>query len=585
MHRSSFAYTLSFVFPSVLTHIKTLLLVTVFGTVAIAVNAGEVVIKERGSFGISSHAREMAAEVAKYGIQTPTDVVPDTHLSARPPNKDRAGNVEVNDASLDRFTFSSSLQRVIGRLSESETSIAARGRTIVATYNTSAFPTGSLLVSGFSTSLDNGQTWASGFFPPFQGLLAFTLGDPVIATDRAGQFHFAGMSLAFFSNCGFCLAFGVNTSTDGLHWSNPVAAVVDNNLDKPWLAVGPDPVFFQRDNVYLTYTHFGSDFSRVDFTRSLDGSKTWDAPKTIFAPTADARLTSVIQGTAPYVDPKTGYLYVPFLHFGQSDQDYLRILKSKDGGDTFTMVTFNDPTAPDTHALTITAPGELTDCGADGGNRLTIHAGTATTPQGINRYEQAARLGFQPAFAARGNILYLTWGNSQNDILGDNDGSNVFFMRSDDGGDTWTVRIQVNPDVATDKHHVMPNLALGHAPTDVHVLYWTQHTDETVDTALANSKDGGNTFPANRTIRVSSTNSALSPTNVTLDATHTFNYDFFSKPCYNLGEYLDVESASGNLYLLWADDRNSVTHPVNDLDPLSGQTHSQADVFFRSIHQ
>ena len=307
MHRSPSPLHLRFfVFSSIRMHVRTLVVATiliVIGTVAVGANAGEVVTKEKGPFDIASSGRERYHEFTKHGTAILTDV-PDTHHPEVPPIKHlkgRLGNVQVNDESLDRFTFSTSVQRVIGRLNESETSIAARGRTIVATYNTSAFPTGSLLESGFSTSVDSGTTWTTGFFPPFQGGL--TLGDPVIATDRTGQFYFTGMTLGSFSNCIFCQALGVNTSTDGLHWNDPVAAVVDNGLDKPWLAVGPDPVLLDRDNVYITYSHFGSDFSRVDLTRSLDGAKTWDAPKTIFAPTADAAVTSFIQGTVAYVDP------------------------------------------------------------------------------------------------------------------------------------------------------------------------------------------------------------------------------------------------------------------------------------------
>jgi hypothetical protein len=34
---------------------------------------------------------------------------------------------------------------------------------------------------------------------------------------------------------------------------------------------------------------------------------------------------------------------------------------------------------------------------------------------------------------------------------------------------------------------------------------------------------------------------------------------------------------------LWGDARNSVTEPVNPLDPISGLTHSQQDVFFQEV--
>jgi hypothetical protein len=44
-----------------------------------------------------------------------------------------------------------------------------------------------------------------------------------------------------------------------------------------------------------------------------------------------------------------------------------------------------------------------------------------------------------------------------------------------------------------------------------------------------------------------------------------------------------ASSAAILLYALWGDCRNSVTHPINALDPLSGQTHPQQDVFFQAV--
>ena len=50
-----------------------------------------------------------------------------------------------------------------------------------------------------------------------------------------------------------------------------------------------------------------------------------------------------------------------------------------------------------------------------------------------------------------------------------------------------------------------------------------------------------------------------------------------------LGEYQSVTSANGTVYVGWGDTRNSITEPVNALDPISGQTHAQQDVLFQKI--
>jgi hypothetical protein len=96
------------------------------------------------------------------------------------------------------------------------------------------------------------------------------------------------------------------------------------------------------------------------------------------------------------------------------------------------------------------------------------------------------------------------------------------------------------------------------------------------------------TFPAERAIRVSSVTTALAPTNVPLSPPSggsfaTTNYDRLIRPCYNLGEYMGVDSANGTVHALWGDSRNSVTHPVNAFDPLSGQTHPEQDVFYQAV--
>jgi hypothetical protein len=110
-----------------------------------------------------------------------------------------------------------------------------------------------------------------------------------------------------------------------------------------------------------------------------------------------------------------------------------------------------------------------------------------------------------------------------------------------------------------------------------------------VDVDLANSHDRGDSFPSNRTLRVTSTSFALPPTvnrvfpsSPTNFATN--NYDANVAAGYALGEYMSVKAANGSVYVLWGDCRNSVTEPPNPFIPfLSNLTHSQQDVFFQEV--
>jgi hypothetical protein len=440
-------------------------------------------------------------------------------------------------------------------------------------------------ISGYSTSHDGGKTWTSGFIPPAAGS-PFTFGDPSLGVDRAGNFYYATLGDDGHNN----LTIQVNKSTDGGSTFAPAKIVqVDNGGDKEWLAVGPNPSDLTKDNEYVTWSSFQPmDGVQLRFGRSTDGGQTWTS-KTIYAPGQNPDPTfptNAIQFSNPFVDPANGTLYVPFLHFSNSDTDFIQVMVSHDGGDTFSFLHFNIAGTPDPTLLPLVQPGELIDCGTNGGFRLTVHSGADQGGGrfGLHRYRDASRLTVQPAFAARNGILYLAWSQSDSPFFGDpSSHSNIMFIRSNDSGQTWTTPIQVNPTSSNDVQHVLPALAIDSDPQSVHITYYTQHADGGIDVDMANSHDRGTTFPANRLVRVSSVTTALPPTNTVVSGNLTTNYDRAIRPCYALGEYQSVESANGRLHVAWGDMRNTVQQPVNPLDPISGLLHQQTDVFYQQV--
>ena len=268
---------------------------------------------------------------------------------------------------------------------------------------------------------------------------------------------------------------------------------------------------------------------------------------------------------------------------------------SDDAGETFRFATFNIPGAPDPTVLPVTQPGALTSCGGtvvgtrvSANLRLTVHTASNTGPGlfGLPRYTNASRMVLQPAAAVRNGTVYLAWSNSTSLAYGDPaGGSNILFVSSSDGGSTWSAAITVNPTGSGDKHHVLPSLAIDESGTSVHVSYYVQHSNDTLDLDLANSHDGGDSFPIDRTLRVTSTSMNLPPTNVPLSNAPVFaatNYDRQIAVCYALGDH-SLTTANGSVYVGWGDTRNQITQPVNALDPISGQTHPQEDVFFQKV--
>ena len=553
---------------------------------AAAADSPPWVVKKRGvPLDIRSHGRMLWDRLATAGTLVsngqPSVVAALPDLGLAPQSQVPQGNIQVNDASLDHIMrISGSAPRVL--YTQSETSLAVYGSNIVAVYNTSVFQAPSYLFgTGFSTSIRRGRggTWTSGFLPPVQKS-SFTFGDPSVAVDRLGHFYAAGMGLDAKGN----FTIQLNTSTNGgITWSNAVVVQQDDSGDKPWMTVGRDP-FTDRDNVYVTWTSFQSTGTQLRFGRSIDGGATWSAQ---ILPVSNPNLPDSLSYSVPFVDASTSILYIPFLHFGPEsfEQDFIRILKSTDAGQTFSFVNFNVKDAPDRTLLPMVPAGEVTDCGTDGGFRLTIHASSDNDDVGRNglpRFVRTSRLIHQPAFAARKGVLYLAWLNSNGAA-----GSDVLFMRSDDEGKHWTKPIQVNPTVQGDIHHVLPTLAINDDPSDLHptiyISYYTQHSDETVDVDTASARDGGGSFTA---VRLTSTPFALAPTNVPLptpqDPFNTVNFDNMFNACYNLGEYMSAKVANGSSYVLWSDSRNLVTEPISRFDPLSGQTHPQQDIFFEA---
>ncbi len=514
-------------------------------------------------------------------------------------------NVQVNNPALDHIQIFEGFRPFV-LTTESETSVRAFGRNVVATYNSSAGvhfipnPSGPglvadrLFLTGFSSSTDGGHTWKSGFMPPLPGSI-FTFGDPALDIDRRGNFYFANLG----ADATGASTVQFNKSTDGGRTFSPAVVVQqDDGSDKDWIAVGPDPQHPQRDNVYVTWTSFQASGAQLRLGRSIDGGATWTV-SIVYAPSPDPDPThpqEFIQSTNPVVDHFTGRLYIPFLHFSNADQDFIQILFSDDGGATFQFVKFNIPGAPDATLLPITQAGHLAECGVAiqqpptgppvfvPNTRLTVHAGpnVGGSLTGLPRWVNATRILTQPALDARRGFLFLAWANSTSTSFGDpTSHSNILAMQSRNGGRTWSAPVAVNSH--QDTQNVMPAVSISDDGQNVYALYFTQHGDESMDVNLAKSEDGGH-FDVNR---VTSTSVRLAPSNSPLPTVTnpfaTTNYDRVIAQCYTLGEYLSVVEQSGTVYALWGDSRNLLQQPVNALDPISGQVHPVEDVFFQAL--
>jgi len=205
--------------------------------------------------------------------------------------------------------------------------------------------------------------------------------------------------------------------------------------DKPYLTVDTNPTSPFLNSVYVTWTrfHFSSGVyleSPIFFSASRDGGQTWSAPTEI---SGTNRAVCTFSGTPlPYdgrckedqfsspVVASDGTISVAFeneqaINDGQFRDQYL-VVKSTNGGATWS------------------APVRASDIIHDGANDYPINiVGRQTLSNSQFRVNSAGNL----AINAAADELVVVWSDNRNGTA-TNTNTDVFFVRSTDGGTTWS---------------------------------------------------------------------------------------------------------------------------------------------------
>lgn len=387
-------------------------------------------------------------------------------------------------------------------------------------------------------SLDGGETWIGPH--AMTPLLKDDYGSDVsLAFDREGRVYFAYMSIGFKFIVVNRIVFGdekasivVSRSDDGgFTWSLPrIAALGDiyaleNHviilfLDRPRITIGPDPEDPKRDRIYVTYTEFALSYpiipeypyvlaptvsTTIKLVYSTDGGETWSYPKAV-SPTYSHILGEerrrIVQGSNPKVG-RDGTLYVAYYDsMDEGPWDGLfapSIVKSLDGGKTFTKPVHVDYLPEMDYEL----PPTL------------FRAWVSMMPQidiGPNKE------------------IYLVVGAKPDD-------SDIFFYRSLDGGETWSIAKKINDD-RTSRDQFIPAISVSPNGT-IHVS-WADRRDDPKDIEYhiyyTKSGDRGDTWMEN--VRVT---------------------DYPSNPNYGLylyiGDYFSIYATDEDVYVSWTDTR------------------------------
>jgi hypothetical protein len=347
-------------------------------------------------------------------------------------------------------------------------------------------------------SMDGGLTWTQDRL-----FSTYTVwGDPCVTFDADGNLFYAHLSWPGVTEGDWLDRIVVQKSIDGgVTWDNGTGAGLNppKDQDKDWLTADVTASPY-RNNLYVAWTEFDNlwdpapaDSSRILFSRSTDHGASWSTP---------ARISELgglcfddddtVEGAVPAVGPN-GEIYLSWSGHGLVYFD-----KSLDGGITW-----------GTDRIIATQPG---------GWNFDI--------PGIYRCNGFPVTLCDASKSPYSGHIYVVFSDQRNGF----DDTDVFFIKSADGGLNWT-----NPaKVITEKipaHQFFPWATIDPVTGNLYVVFYDRRytTGNATEVFLAMSEDGGSTW----------SDFEVSDTSFTPQA------DVF------FGDYINVAALNGNVYPIW----------------------------------
>nr|MBA2475630.1 exo-alpha-sialidase [Actinomycetota bacterium] len=201
------------------------------------------------------------------------------------------------------------------------------------------------------------------------------------------------------------------------------------------------------DRIYVTWTLFSqrgdpSPGSRIYVSYSDDQARSWSPPRAIsgsapFCVGSAASECAFNQGSVPTVHPATGALYVSFLNGNTPDEDQYLVVRSLDGGQSFTGPRFVTPIFDVNYPRAVNGRRDCVTRG-QGSTRAVL----TNSCFRVNSYGNITVDKRGGAFA---DDIYVVIDDNRNGTIKSSD-VDVFLFKSTNGGDTWIGPTRVNDD-------------------------------------------------------------------------------------------------------------------------------------------
>lgn len=346
-------------------------------------------------------------------------------------------------------------------------------------------------------SFTGGTSWTEGIITSSEHGV---WGDPVLMFDDTGVLYYCHLSNP--DGPAWVDRIVVQKSIDGGQtWDDGAGIGLngDKLQDKEWIALDRSDSQYSG-NLYLGWTEFDlyqsedpEDKSRIRFSYSDDRSATWSEPIIISDTEGDCLDDdNTMEGAVPAVG-NNGDVYICW-----AGPEGIYFDKSSDGGQTFgqDMIISDMP-----GGWAIDIPG-IFRCN---GMPFTVYDNSDSDYSGN---------------------LYVMWSDQRNG----SDNTDIFLMKSEDGGASWSQRKMINND-GTQSHQFFPNIVVDPITGIIYIVYYDRSTSagNETDVWMARSTDGGESF----------TSYKISKTSFT--------------PVYTVffGDYIDIDAYNGHIYASW----------------------------------